>query len=448
MPSLLIEMPSGVAGDMLLAALLDLGGDQERMQNDLLALGLGAIAITQSRVMRSGLTSVLVAVQADQEARWRQSAPAHAKLIAITLPRTGTSPGTPPENVHHKHGSACLTGAPVQAHQHRPYAVIRDLIAASALPERVRERAQRVFRTLAVAEASVHGVDPDQVEFHEVGAVDAIADVVGCCLLLEQLGITRIISGPIMPGNGSVSCAHGRMPVPVPAVAAMLSIGGAPWRHRSDDTGELTTPTGCALVIALTDAFVAAGALPTFRSLRVGYGAGHKDLPSGPNLVRLSLIDEIDPATATHDSITELRCAMDDATGEALGILITDLLDDGCKDAYLAPLIMKKGRPGFELTVLCDPQDEVRITKRLLTCSSSIGVRSRRVDRVLLPRTSDIVTVEGLQISCKVVTLPDGTRRAKPEADDVQTAARTLGRTFTSVQQQAVHAWASSAQQR
>jgi hypothetical protein len=330
--------------------------------------------------------------------------------------------------------------------QHRPYRIIRDILAAAALPTRVMQRAQAVFLVLAEAEGQVHGVSAEEVEFHEVGAVDAIADVVGCCLLLEQLDITRIISTPLLPGTGSVLCAHGRMPVPVPAVAAMLARRRAPWKQLADETGELTTPTGCALVTALADAYLHPGTAQVLTTRRVGYGAGHRRIAGMTNAVRLSLIDELEDAPpSTSDQVAEITCTIDDATGEQLAIVLEEVLAAGAKDAYLTAVHMKKGRPGHQLTVLADPGDLQRLTAFILSRSSSIGVRHRLLERTVLPRRSEQVVVDGQAIALKVVTLPDGQERAKPEAESVRAAAGILGRDFTSLQQAALAAYLARA---
>lgn len=435
MTTLLIEMPSGVAGDMLLAALADLGGDLARVERDLLALGIGPIRIARKPVQVSGITALQVDVAAEQEARWSQPA------AATPQPDHGH-----PHDHHHSHSHGhhhhhddlphiALGGAHPP---HRPYRAIRDLLAAATLSPRVSERAQRVFRVLAEAEGAVHGLPPDDVEFHEVGALDAIADVVGCCLLLEQLGITRVIAGPMLPGSGYVRCIHGRMPVPVPAVAAMLATSGAPQRQLGQETGELTTPTGAALVIALTDLWLRPGTGMAMTTRRVGYGAGHKTIPGMANVLRASLVDD---EAASDDTVTELRCQVDDSTGEQLAVLLDDLLIAGAKDAYLTPVLMKKGRPGHALTVLCAPVDRERIAALVLTRSTTIGVRYQTLERSILPRRSDSVNVQGQIVTMKVVTLPDGSERAKPEADDVTAAARILGRSFTEIQRTALTTW-------
>jgi hypothetical protein len=328
---------------------------------------------------------------------------------------------------------------PSESHPpHRPYRVIRELIDRANLPERVKTRAQRVFRLLAEAEGQVHGVAPEAVEFHEVGAIDAIADVVGTCLMLEQLGVDRVIAGPLLPGSGTVRCAHGRMPVPVPAVAALLARTGAPYRPSAEDTGELTTPTGCALVIGLADAYLGRDAVGLVTCQRLGHGAGHRAIPGFVNVLRLSLIKE---SPSDQDIVAELRCQMDDATGESLAVLVDELLAAGAKDAYLTPVIMKKGRPGHLLTVLCTPADRGRLGDLILAHSSTIGLRETTVHRRLLPRRETTVEVGGQTIALKVVTLPDGGERAKPEADSVLAAARALNLGFDAVQRAALAEW-------
>ncbi|HAT09614.1 MAG TPA: nickel pincer cofactor biosynthesis protein LarC [Planctomycetes bacterium] len=406
MPTLILDMPSGVAGDMLLAALLACGGDRERLERDLLALDCGPIRIHAKSVMAGPLAATQVDVDAEQEPRWIQAP--HTLLNAEH--RT-------PDTEHHPH---------------RPYAAIRDRLARTPLPTRVIERAQRCFRLLAEAEGAVHGVPADTVEFHEVGSLDAIADVVGCCLLLEQLGIDRVLAGPIAPGRGTVRCAHGLMPVPVPAVAEMLKATGAPVRLHAGDTGELTTPTGCALVCALADAFLGDGA-PLLGSITAsGSGAGHKTIPGLVNAVR-ALVVEARPRADADDRVVELCANLDDMTGEDLALAVHGLLAAGALDAWTTPATMKKGRPGQILHALCRPEDETRLADLVLTTTSTIGLRSQTWARRILPRRTATFDLAGQPIRLKIVTLPGGGERAKPEADDVAAAAAALGRTVAAV---------------
>jgi uncharacterized protein (TIGR00299 family) protein len=391
-----IDMPSGVAGDMLLAALIACGGDRERLERDLAGLGVGPIRIAVETVMAGPLAALRARVDAEQEPRWIQAP-------ATLRPAAG-----------HGHGSS-------GGHQHRPYAAIRDLLAAAPLPERVRTRAQRCFRLLAEAEASVHGVPPETVEFHEVGSLDAIADVVGCCLLLEQLAIDRVVAGSIMPGRGTVRCAHGLMPVPVPAVAAMLRATGAPVRFGDGEPGELTTPTGCALVCGLADAFAAADA---GRVVAIGAGAGSKRIPGLVNAVRCAVVETAEAATG-DEACVELAANLDDMTGEDLALAAARLLALGALDAWIAPVLMKKGRPGQVLHVLARAADRERLAEAMLAHTSSLGVRWHAVERRVLPRHERVIAIAGRSVRLKLAAAPGG-ERWKPEADDVAALAEAL----------------------
>ena len=432
MRTLMIDMPSGVAGDMLLGALLGCGADLKRLRAGLEPLGLGPITITAQQVMRGSLSGCLVAVQVPQEALWRpglspeQPAAGTVPVIALGAKAPAAQPPTP------------------QAHAHRPYAAIRDLIAAAGLPARVAQRALAAFALLAQAEGTVHGIAPELVEFHEVGARDAIVDVVATCLALEQLAVERIVIGPLQPGQGTVRCAHGLMPVPVPAVAAMLRSSGAPFRTIDFESGELTTPTGAALVLSLAGwdrQQPSAAPLAAQRLLAVGYGAGSRDSQRLANVVRCTLLEEASPEHGEADQVVELTCQIDDATGESLAHLLEELLHGGALDAYLTPVVMKKGRPGHQVTVLGRTLQRQDLTDLLLTQSSTIGVRWQLLERRILPRRRMAVTVDGQVIALKVVVLPDGSRRAKPEADAVARAARALNRSFTSLYDAALRAW-------
>ena len=415
MPTLYLDMPSGVAGDMLLAALLACGGDRERLERDLLALDCGPIRIHAKPVMAGPMAAMQVDVDAEQEPRWIQAP-------------TGFNPaGLEPRG-------PVGAGAPRSSHEHRPYAAIRDRLARTPLPARVIERAQRCFLLLAEAEGAVHGVAADSVEFHEVGAIDAIADVVGVCLLLEQLGIDRVVAGPIVPGHGTVRCAHGHMPVPVPAVAEMLKRSGAPTRLSGGEPGELTTPTGCALVCGLADAFTPDAAAVTGSITASGCGAGHKDIPGLVNAVRCLILSEETPG----ERVAVIEATIDDQSGEDLAIAVQRLLELGALDAWLAPVVMKKGRPGHVLSVLARPAERPRLAAAVLAHTSSIGVRWHEVIRQVLPRTTSAVTVRGERIRLKLVTLPDGTTRSKPEADDVAAAAGRLGLPVAALRQEII----------
>ncbi len=421
MSLLFIDMPSGCAGDMLLAALLDAFPAAERaarivaLGESLEGLHLGPIGITLDNVLVGGLRASRVAVAADQNATWDP-----LPRLILPLGTTEKSPRMVPTagGAHH---------ADDHHHGHRPYHRIRDLLLAADLPERVRSRAQAVFRLLAEAEAAVHGVAPEAVEFHEVGALDAIADIVGVCLLLEAHGIDRVIASPLVPGHGTVRCAHGLMPVPVPAVAEMLTrtlaLSGrqAPWHSLGRDTGELTTPTGAALVCALADEFSDGHSGPR-RGLTLhgtGFGAGTKTIPGLVNVVRI-LVAEGQATPLGTDEVIELHCQVDDMTGEHLALAMEALLAAGAVDVLATPVLMKKGRPGHALTVIARPETCAAMTTTIFQRTTTLGVREIPCLRRILPRTQTVLTVQGQELPAKLVTLPDGSFRIKPEAEAIR----------------------------
>ncbi len=443
MRTLFIDMPAGVAGDMLRGALVGAGADLGAIGSALDGLGVGRFALSASQVRRGSLMGHLVRVAAPPDADWSGSDLPHLELGAaqpagerLAHQANASTKGAAAAARHGEHGG--------HEHGHRPYRDIRALIARAGLPERARARAQAAFLLLAEAEGAVHGVPAEQVAFHEVGSLDAIADVVGACLALEQLGIDRVVASALVPGQGTVRCAHGEMPVPVPAVADMLARRSAPVRLLGWETGELTTPTGCALVLALADAFVGASASPTLTGTLVaqGFGAGMRDPQRLANVVRVAILAESVPAGGLAvEQLVEASFQVDDATGEALAVLLADVLEAGALDAWLTPVVMKKGRPGHLVSVLARPENARGLTTVLLERSSTLGVRWHQVERTALPREMRTVAVDGHAIRVKVARLPGGGVRAKPEADDVAAAARALGRPFTIVSAEALAAW-------
>lgn len=301
---------------------------------------------------------------------------------------------------------------------------IKQLVAQSGAPERVRERADRVFTAIATAEGEIHGMPPEQVHLHEVGAVDAILDVVGVVWGLELLGVERVYCGAIALGDGTVKAAHGILPVPAPATLKLLE--GHPVRPGPEKSGELVTPTGAGLVRVLSSGPPPAQYVP----VKSGFGAGTKDFVGRANALRLILADVEETADAREgvEELVELACDVDDMSGEYLSAVAERLRGAGALDVVLLPLTMKRGRPATRVEVLCREADAHRLEDLLLIESTTIGVRRRLVRRRSLPRETVAVEVLGHPISAKVVTLPDGTRRSKPEFADVERAALATGR--------------------
>jgi hypothetical protein len=303
---------------------------------------------------------------------------------------------------------------------HRPYPQIRELIDRAPLSPRVRDGAQRTFRALAEAEAEAHGVEVELVEFHEVGADDAIADIVGVAVGLESLGVERVVVSPVPLGRGLVRGAHG--PIPLPGPAALHLLRDAPV-VGTDLDGETVTPTGAALLRTHADGF---GALPALRLSAVGTGAGHKTWPDRPNVVR-ALVGEAQPwGTEAAGRVRQFEANLDDMLPQHVPVLVDALLEGGALDAWSTPIAMKKGRPAVTVSALARAEHVEAVRTVFFRHGSTLGVRDFPVERVLLPR--ELRTVETVYgaVRVKVGQRPDGPS-AVPEHEDCLSVARRAG---------------------
>jgi uncharacterized protein (TIGR00299 family) protein len=369
-----IDASAGVAGDMLLGALLDAGADLEAVRRAVDAVEPAAVRIDARAVTRAGLRGLQVEV--------------------VPL-------GRDPEQ--------------------RTWRGIRALIGGAALPPRVRDRALAVFGRLAAAEAHVHGIAVEDVHFHEVGAWDSIADVVGVCAALEDLGVGTVSAGEVAVGSGRVRTAHGELPVPVPAVAE-LARG---WRVLAGGTGELATPTGMAAVRALAGACTA---LPAMTVESVGVGAGRRDVPDRANVVRVVLGRPDRPAAPGEERLLLLETNVDDLDPRLWPGVLAGLLAAGAADAWLTPIVMKKGRPAHTLSALCAPDHVAAVRRRFFRDTSTLGVRLTEVSRAAVDRTFTTVDVGGATIAVKVGHTDGVVLQVMPEFEDVAAAARRLDR--------------------
>ena len=358
---------SGIAGDMTLGALVDAGLDPEWLRGLPALLRLDGVSVEIRDVRRGGLA---------------------CKKVSFAIPKQ-------------PHG--------------RHLRQIREMVHASAAPDAVRARADAAFTALAVAEGEMHGVPPDEVHLHEVGAVDAILDVLGAIWGLELLGVQRVYSETISAGDGFVRAAHGLLPVPAPATLKLLE--GHRLRPGPDGSGELVTPTGAALVRGLS-----AGPPGDYIPVRSGYGAGDRDFPDRANVLRIILAEEA-PTGATLDRLVMLAADIDDMTGEYLAGLADGLREAGALDVVLTPTLMKKGRPGARIEVLAPPLLASALEERLLLESTTLGVRRTMVERRVLPRHIRTVRVLDHDVAVKLVQLPGGELRGKPEFEDVRRVA-------------------------
>ncbi len=401
------QCAAGTAGDMTLGALVDAGADPLEVGSVLQELGLDGWALTFEHTQRCGLAAsrAIVLVHGVHEEP-RHSDPGH---VYEPVPVHHHEP----ERSHdHSHDQ-------VDPAEHRPYRAIRALIERADLPERVRERSLRVFRALAEVEGEMHGVEPADVELHEVGSLDAIIDVVGSCAALESLGIDRVECSTIGVGHGTVRAAHGTLPNPAPAVIALLERAQAPARGI-DDHREIATPTGVALMTALAESF---GPMPAMTVTASGFGAGTSDIPGRPNVVQV-VIGEGRATTVTPDRGTAsqlFEVNVDDATGEVLAHTVAALLAAGAQDAWITPIVMKKGRPAHTVHVLCDPAAADAVAAVLVAETGTLGLRASTVQRWPQARTEHTVDVDGQAVRVKLAA-----GRVKVEHDDAVAAAAAL----------------------
>ena len=393
---------AGTAGDMTMASLVHAGADPMAVASIVAGLAIDEYALHFEPVMRCGLSAT--------------------KAVVATMDEHGHSheEGPAPDAHDHGHGHDHEHDHDHDHDRHRPFAEVRAIIEASDLPARVAERAQRVFRALAEVEGAMHGVPADEVEFHEVGSLDAIIDIVGSCAALEVLGVDRIVCSPITVGQGTVKAAHGEIPNPSPAVMELLARRGAPSRGISDRK-ELATPTGVALMVALADEF---GPMPAMTVHSIGYGAGTADTPGRPNVVQVVIGAEAEPSNtpAPGQPAQLLEVNVDDISGEVIAHAIVALLRAGAYDAWASPIVMKKGRPAHTVHALCDPAAAATVGAVLLAETGSLGIRGSIVQRWPQRRDETVVHVQGHPIRVKLAP-----GRAKPEYDDAAAAAVALG---------------------
>lgn len=372
---------SGIAGDMALGALVDAGADGDQVVELVERLPVGGWKLEFEPVLRCGIAATKARV--------------HAEDTTV----------------------------------HRTAGNITAMIEEAGLPERVARRSLATFHALAEVEGRLHNRPPSQVHFHEVGALDSIVDVVGTCAALEVLGIDEVHASSVATGTGMVRSAHGLIPVPAPATVGLLA--GAP-THGTDVPFELTTPTGAALLAATACGW---GAMPAMAIAASGFGAGDRDLDGQPNATQV-VVGEATVADQPGQPVAVLEVNVDDATGEALAHAVERCLEAGAHDAWVTPIVMKKGRPAHVVSALCDPARMGEVAAVLTAETGSLGVRGHTIERWPAARSLDEVEVLGERIAMKVTA-----GRAKPEHDDAARAARLLGLPLREVVSLAEEAW-------
>ncbi|MBI1355806.1 MAG: nickel pincer cofactor biosynthesis protein LarC [Acidobacteria bacterium] len=379
---------SGIAGDMLLGAMIDAGLDADRLRAEIAKLGLPGVELQVEKTVRRGITGSDVKV---------------------------------------------LTGPD---HDHRHLSTIERIIDGSDISESAKQTAKTIFRRLGEAEAAIHGVSIEQVHFHEVGAVDAIVDICGAAIGLELLGVQKLYCSPLNLGSGTVKAAHGVMPVPAPATAALVK--GLP-SYSDGPAMELTTPTGAAIVSTLCQSF---GPMPAMAIESIGYGAGDKDFQDRANLLRMVVGESSQAPEATEVLVIEAN--IDDMSPEWAGYVRGRLLDEGALDVTMTPAYMKKDRPGYVLSVLAKPLDRDRLADVLFAETTTIGVRYSSAWRRVLERTWATVGTPYGEVRVKVASEGDQVRNFAPEYEDCKKLAQAQSVPLKAVWHAAVQAYQQS----
>ena len=403
MKTLYLDIFSGISGDMFLGAMIDIGVDAAVLEAELAKLNLDGYQLHVGRKTKANIEGV--------------------KFDVHLLPVKGGEHS-------HEHGhSHSHSHDDNGGHSHeRNFADIQSLINASALSDWVKEKSIAVFRRVAEAEGKVHGMPPDEVHFHEVGAVDSIVDIVGGCIALELLDKPRVLAAPVTEGTGWVDCAHGRFPVPTAATLEILGARGV-IVNQCDEPHELVTPTGAALLAEFAESFeLMRGVTPE----RIGYGLGTRDMNTRPNVLRAVLgqaeaATEAKPLDWERDTVTVIETNLDDINAEHLGHFVETALEAGALDVFHTSIQMKKNRPGVLLTVLCAEADADRFSEMILRETTALGVRRHAADRRKLRR--EVVTVETPlgQVRVKLGRLNGELVQAAPEYESCRAVAAKAG---------------------
>ncbi|HVM51061.1 MAG TPA: nickel pincer cofactor biosynthesis protein LarC [Candidatus Acidoferrum sp.] len=410
MKTLYLDLLSGISGDMFLGALVDLGVDAHQLEHELEKLPLHGYHLHATRGQKSGIAGVKVDVHVEDG------------------------------HHHHEHGEGAEEHEHAHGHHHRQapdhthegartFKDIREMITASGLSGWVKEKAIGVFQRIADAEGRIHGVPPEQVHFHEVGAVDSIVDIVGGCIGLELLGKPRVLASGVTEGTGWVNCAHGRFPIPAPATLAILGARGVAL-SQCEEPHELVTPTGAALLAELAESF---GPMKGLVAEKIGFGLGTRDNKTRPNVLRAVLWDGRTEAAGTSagagahdwetDTIAVLEANLDDISAEVLGLFMEQALAAGALDVFHTAIQMKKNRPGVLLSLLCAAAEADRFTEMLLRETSTFGVRRYTAERRKLRREFVTVQTPHGPVTVKIGRLDGRVIQAAPEFESCRKLA-------------------------
>ena len=414
---LYLECYSGISGDMTVAALLDLGADEQILRKALASLPVGGFEIAVTRKVKSGLDvcDFDVILDAEHENHDHDMEYLHGHDHQHDH-------GHHHEHCHehvHEDGSVHTHG---HHHEHRGLHEILHIIEHADMTERAKETAVRIFQILAEAESKAHGVPADQVHFHEVGAVDSIVDILAVAVCLDNLDITEVIVPFLCEGQGSIRCQHGIIPVPVPAVVNIAQAHGLTLKPTGVQ-GELVTPTGAAIVAAVRTS----DKLPqACRIVKIGMGAGKREY-EGTGILRAMLLESGSAEAA--DTIWRLESNLDDCSGEVLGFVMDELFAAGARDVYYTPIYMKKNRPAVQINIICREQDVDKLQNILFCNTTTIGVRRCRMERTILPREIRQIDTPYGKVQVKVCRIGEEIR-AYPEYDSVVELCKTHNMSF------------------
>lgn len=413
MQTLYLDIFSGISGDMFLGAMLDLGLDESHLRKQLDSIPVGDYKLKIYRDARSSVEGVKFDVILDQPESTHSHHHHHGH-----------------SHSHDHHSHTHLHGG-IEDHGHddelaRNYAQIRTLIEESPLSAWVKQRSISVFYRIAIAEGKVHGLPPEEVHFHEVGAVDSIVDIIGACIALEAMGCPKVLSAPVVEGTGFVHCAHGKFPVPTMATLSILGEAGI-GLTQCDVPYELVTPTGAALLAEFAESF---GPMQGLVARKVGYGLGGRDIPGKPNVLRAILGETIAAKEADDlesDTVVLLETNLDDSRPEIIGHFMELALKRGALDVFYTPIQMKKHRPGVLLSVLCRPQDASDFRALILNETTAFGVRSSNMERRKLKRSAGSIQTKYGEIRTKMGYLDGKIIRVTPEYESCRMLAESAG---------------------
>lgn len=416
MKTLYLECGMGAAGDMLMAALLELLPEPESFLEKMNSLGLPGVVVGREPMQKCGICGTHMRVTVNGEEEESHDAHEHEHTHSHEHAHSHAHDHEHEHDHEHGHGHEHDHHAH-HHHSHSSFADVSAQIAALAVPQSVKENAIAVYELIAQAESHAHGVPVEQIHFHEVGTMDAVADIVGVCLLIDMLKPERIAASPVHVGSGHVHCAHGVLPVPAPATAHILR--GVP-SYGGEIQGELCTPTGAALLRHFAAAF---SPMPEMAVEKIGYGMGKKDFPRA-NCVRAFWGESaVRPQT---DEIVELDCNLDDMTGEALAFAAEELLRAGARDVFTTPIFMKKGRPAYLLSCICTSEQADEMAALIFRHTTTLGVRKKICERYVLERTIETVQTPYGEARCKTAS-GYGAEKKKLEYEDAARLARENG---------------------